>query len=62
MIWAQLLAYVTGTVDQELRLRNEYPGSAANLTLPTARFTVSFVYPCSDFAVERFTFKGTFGS
>ena len=24
MIWAQLLAYVTGTVDQELRLRNEY--------------------------------------
>ena len=24
MIWAQLLAYVTGTVDQELLLRNEY--------------------------------------
>ena len=24
MIFAQLLAYVTGTVDQELRLRNEY--------------------------------------
>ena len=23
MIWAQLLAYVTGTVDQELLLRNE---------------------------------------
>ena len=23
-IWAQLLAYVTGTVDQELLLRNEY--------------------------------------
>ena len=24
MVWAQLLAYVTGTVDQELLLRNEY--------------------------------------
>ena len=24
MIWAQLLAYVTGVVDQELLLRNEY--------------------------------------
>src|SRR5215469_3614008 len=24
MIWAQLLAYVTGTDDQELLLRNEY--------------------------------------
>ena len=24
MIWAQLLAYITGTVDQELLLRNEY--------------------------------------
>jgi hypothetical protein len=24
MIWTQLLAYVTGTVDQELLLRNEY--------------------------------------
>jgi hypothetical protein len=24
MIWAELLAYVTGTVDQELLLRNEY--------------------------------------
>ena len=24
MIWARMLAYVTGTVDQELLLRNEY--------------------------------------
>jgi putative transposase len=24
MIWAQMLAYITGTVDQELLLRNEY--------------------------------------
>ena len=24
MIWAQLLAYVTGTVDQQLLLQNEY--------------------------------------
>jgi transposase InsO family protein len=27
MEWAQLLAYITGTVDQELRLRNEYLAS-----------------------------------
>jgi hypothetical protein len=27
MIWAQLLAYVTGTVEQELLLRNEYLAS-----------------------------------
>jgi hypothetical protein len=26
MLWAHLLAYVTGTVDQELLLRNEYGG------------------------------------
>jgi putative transposase len=24
MEWARILAYTTGTVDQELRLRNEY--------------------------------------
>jgi len=24
MIWARMLAYITGTVDQELQLRNEY--------------------------------------
>ena len=24
MIWARMLAYITGTVDQELFLRNEY--------------------------------------
>jgi hypothetical protein len=24
MLWARLLAYVTGTVNQELLLRNEY--------------------------------------
>ncbi len=24
MEWARILAYITGTVDQELRLRNEY--------------------------------------
>ena len=24
MIWARILAYITGTVDQELLLRNEY--------------------------------------
>jgi putative transposase len=24
MMWARMLAYITGTVDQELLLRNEY--------------------------------------
>ena len=24
MLWARMLAYITGTVDQELPLRNEY--------------------------------------
>jgi putative transposase len=24
MIWARMLAYITGTVDQELLLKNEY--------------------------------------
>ena len=27
MLWARMLAYVTGTVDQELLLRNEYLGA-----------------------------------
>ena len=25
MLWTRMLAYITGTVDQELLLRNEYP-------------------------------------
>jgi hypothetical protein len=29
MEWARMLAYVTGTVDQELLLRNEYPRGRA---------------------------------
>ena len=37
MIWAQLLAYVTGTVDQELLLRNEYL-AAENLWLANCYF------------------------
>ena len=32
MIWARMLAYITGTVDQELLLRNEYL-SAENLCI-----------------------------
>ena len=27
MDWARILAYITGTVDQELLLRNEYPAA-----------------------------------
>ena len=32
MVWARILSYVTGTVNQELLLRNEYLG-AENLCL-----------------------------
>ena len=28
MLWARMLAYITGTVDQELLLRNEYLAAA----------------------------------
>jgi putative transposase len=27
MLWARMLAYITGTLDQELLLRNEYLGA-----------------------------------
>jgi len=29
MIWARMLAYINGTVDQELLLRNEYLAGGA---------------------------------
>jgi hypothetical protein len=35
MIWARMLAYITGTVDQELLLRNEY--LAAENRIPRAQ-------------------------
>jgi putative transposase len=36
MDWARILAYVTGTVDQELLARNEYlaAGTAQNVVRP----------------------------
>ena len=33
MIWARMLAYITGTLDQELLLRNEYLAAVMNLCL-----------------------------
>ena len=36
MLWARMLAYITGTVDQELLLRNEY--LAAENRIPRAQF------------------------
>jgi len=39
MEWARMLAYVTGTVDQELLLRNEY--LAAENRVPS-RFVLEF--------------------
>jgi putative transposase len=39
MIWARMLAYITGTVDQELLLRNEYLADCrAFSALPKARY------------------------
>jgi hypothetical protein len=35
MEWARLLAYITGTVDQELLLRNEYLAAES----PSGHFT-----------------------
>ena len=34
MLWARMVAYVTGTVDQELLLRNEYLGAENRKFLP----------------------------
>ncbi len=31
MDWARMLAYITGTVDQELLLRNEYPATVTRV-------------------------------
>ncbi len=40
MLWARLLAYVSGTVDQELLLRNEY--LAAENRMCCAKIPFSF--------------------
>jgi putative transposase len=34
MIWARMLAYITGTVDQELLLRNEYLAAENRILRP----------------------------
>jgi hypothetical protein len=34
MLWARLLAYVTGTVNQELLLRNEYLACLWRIVIP----------------------------
>src|SRR5450432_1367832 len=41
MIWARMLAYITGTVDQELLLRNEY--LAAENRILRAQIEMSFL-------------------
>ena len=40
MNWARILAYITGTVDQELLLRNEY--LAAENRILKAKYALSF--------------------
>jgi hypothetical protein len=39
MLWARLLAYVTGTVNQELLLRNEYLAACVWRIVTRADFT-----------------------
>jgi hypothetical protein len=41
MDWKQLLAYITGTVDQELLLRNEY-------LMTENRVVMKWTRPCAD--------------
>ena len=43
MIWARMLAYITGTVDQELLLRNEY--LAAENRILRAKSKAGCCYP-----------------
>ena len=40
MIWARMLAYITGTVDQELLLRNEYLAAEPDPESPNPRQVV----------------------
>ena len=42
MEWGRILAYITGTVDQELLLRNEYP--AAENRIVKAQLKVFFTH------------------
>jgi hypothetical protein len=42
MLWARMVAYVTGTVNQELPLRNEYLG-AENRTPVVVRFKLGSI-------------------
>jgi len=37
MVWARMLAYITGTVDQELLLRNEYLAAENRILKPRSR-------------------------
>jgi hypothetical protein len=40
MIWARMLVYITGTVDQELLLRNEYLAAENRILSPNQRQVV----------------------
>jgi len=43
MTWAQLLAYVTGTVNQELLLRNEYLAAENRILMETLDYRLFVV-------------------
>ena len=41
MIWARMLAYITGSVDQELLLRNEYLAAETRILRAKGRLLLS---------------------
>jgi hypothetical protein len=45
MDWARMLAYVTGTVDQELLLRNEYLAAENRIRVHKSKLVCSFLMP-----------------
>ena len=42
MVWARMLAYITGTVDKELLVRNEYLAAEKRIQSPGQGPTASF--------------------
>src|ERR1017187_1527168 len=56
MIWARMLAYITGTVDQELLLRNEY--LAAENRILRAQIQGRLLLSDAEKASDVYLFKG----
>jgi hypothetical protein len=61
MNWARMLAYITGTVDQELLLRNEYLAAenrCASSELNAAPFRLRWLLAWMAAALSRAVFDG----